>query len=545
MWMREHLARMRDGGRDQRGAALVTVLLFMVLTFILIGAMLSTTGNEIVIASLQRDGVRALEIAQLGINEVIQRIEEAHPFMPGFFSASQSAYCLTWPGPGACPLTAITVTLKFTGDDAAYLQIEAQATVGRASRSLITLVLQQMRASPPDVTFANSFNQDGAAAISGDIYSRHFIDFKTYPGGSSYSYAGWRISKDPPGAVADCYNYAHCQSLSGDANVDRWFPGIRRSVYRKSVGPDSAQEILLWAGDAIAAGCDATTGNTIVNGIRAENTTQSNENFWQYGFDLDNRNATGGVISSQLDPDRFPCGLPYKYVQETFNDEAGNPVTRYFKTVVYEDWFENYWRFDDRNLVMVKRGNGSGTQACVDDICTAGGFQPDLVDYPNLGTVPPPPEPVRVEEGNYHLKIEAGVNAFDSDGDGYYEIVAATGYMGCKNPEMAGCAVSDPRVVYITGPPGTKWDLEGNLQGHGTMVIDGDVRAQGTFDYWGTLLINGSFDVSGAGTTRIYGGLVTQGPLNITGNFTGSGGSIITSPPVGRATVVGKAWWER
>src|SRR5438876_199235 len=60
----------RGGSRDQ-GAALITVLLFVVLMFILITAMLSVTGNEVVIAGLQKDGIRATELAQAGIQEVI------------------------------------------------------------------------------------------------------------------------------------------------------------------------------------------------------------------------------------------------------------------------------------------------------------------------------------------------------------------------------------------------------------------------------------------------------------------------------------------
>src|SRR2546428_104842 len=63
----------RFRARD-RGAALITVLLFVVLMFILITAMLTVTGNEIVIAGLQKDGMRATELAQAGIQEAIARV---------------------------------------------------------------------------------------------------------------------------------------------------------------------------------------------------------------------------------------------------------------------------------------------------------------------------------------------------------------------------------------------------------------------------------------------------------------------------------------
>ena len=544
------MRRMREQVHSQGGAALVTVLVFMVLTFIMISGMLLTSGNEIAIAALQRDSFRALEVAQLGLNELIQRIEEAHPYMAPHFTAAQSAYCRAWTGPGACPLTSLSVTRKVSGDDSSYLQLDATATVGRSTRRLTALVLQVMRSSPPDVTFAHSFAQEGAASdVSGDVYSRTYIKYQSYPSSGTISYAGWAIRKDGP-TVGPCYNYAHCQAVSTNSNLDRWYPGTRRSVYRNTVGTDQASDILNWAAAAIAAGCDATVGNTQVTGIKAESNPQTSTTFWLYGFDRDNvtynTSGTAVAIPSQLDPDRFPCGLPYKYVSEQFKDFSGALITRYFKTVVYEDWFENYWRFDEATMVMVKRGNGAGTQACVDDVCTVAGYQPDLKAYPNLGAVPPVPQPVRMEEGNYDLKIEAGVNAFDSNGDGWYEIDASfAGTLGCKSPEMSCPSGTQPKTVWVTGPPGTKWTFNANLQGHGTMVVDGNVKIEGTLDYWGTFVINGEFDASGAGTANIYGGLVSQGGTKVAGDFTSSGGTVITSPPVGRSLVLGKAWWER
>src|SRR2546428_13301024 len=79
MWKAFHTSRCRVSAfprfqaRD-RGAALITVLLFVVLMFILITAMLTVTGNEVVIAGLQKDGVRATELAQAGIPEAISPV---------------------------------------------------------------------------------------------------------------------------------------------------------------------------------------------------------------------------------------------------------------------------------------------------------------------------------------------------------------------------------------------------------------------------------------------------------------------------------------
>src|SRR3989449_8196424 len=113
----------RFRARD-RGAALITVLLFVVLMFILITAMLTVTGNEIVIAGLQKDGMRATELAQGGIQEAIARVAIGRPYSgAGGWTASID------------PRVTGTVTRVFTWANSAYLQIYlTAANVGRATR---------------------------------------------------------------------------------------------------------------------------------------------------------------------------------------------------------------------------------------------------------------------------------------------------------------------------------------------------------------------------------------------------------------------------
>src|SRR2546425_12439980 len=152
MWKAFHKSRCRVSAfprfqaRD-RGAALITVLLFVVLMFILITAMLSVTGNEVVIAGLQKDGIRATELAQAGLQEAIARVMNGRAYITGFCSALS-------PTPGCQAGTPngvyVTVTQVYPGANAAYLQIDAVATgIGRATRHLTALVLQQVLAFPP------------------------------------------------------------------------------------------------------------------------------------------------------------------------------------------------------------------------------------------------------------------------------------------------------------------------------------------------------------------------------------------------------------
>src|SRR2546422_2603476 len=171
------VSRIPDPGSRirERGAALITVLLFVVLMFILITAMLTVTGNEIVIAGLQKDGMRATELAQAGIQEAIARVAAGRPYTgAGGWTASID------------PRVTVTVTRVFPGANSAYLQIDSVASnIGKATRRLTALVLQQVIAFPPNVTFAYSVTEQGSADIScGDAYSQTFLRFKNYPSNS-------------------------------------------------------------------------------------------------------------------------------------------------------------------------------------------------------------------------------------------------------------------------------------------------------------------------------------------------------------------------
>src|SRR3989454_5205835 len=166
---------LRKSRSRDRGAALITVLLFVVLMFILITAMLTVTGNEIVIAGLQKDGMRATDLAQAGIQEAIARVASGRPYTAvGGWTSSID------------PRVTVTVTRVFPGANSAYLQIDSVASnIGKATRRLTALVLQQVIAFPPNVTFAYSVTEQGSADIScGDAYSQTFLRYKNFPSNS-------------------------------------------------------------------------------------------------------------------------------------------------------------------------------------------------------------------------------------------------------------------------------------------------------------------------------------------------------------------------
>lgn len=523
--MQAQVSSMQGMGRDERGAALVTVLLFMTLTFILITSMLAVTGNEIVISGLQRDGVRALDLAQAGVQEAIKRIEEGRPYVQGFTSSLSSA-------------ATVTVTRRYVGTNSAYQEIQSTATVGRATRRLSYLVLQQMITFPPNITFAASVIEQGSATITcGDAYARTFIQYKDYPSNScsepnTLTYAGWRVSKVNPDGVAACYSNADCiASNPGNSNVAKWYPAQRRTENETStLGADvNAQTKKCPAGGGGTLPGDTVTGILASDKCNPSCTTVTVN---AYGFDTDDPDGAGAVPPQAVTA-ALPCGLPYKITHQIFPDESGNNVDRLIKTIVFEQWFADYWRFDESKMDYVKR-NGS-TCVAGDQYCLPGNVEANLSSYPQLGAVPPFPDFSSVDQ-NYDRLVSGGGTITSGD-------------FGCKWPDMSGdpnCSIApanSDRPIAVLLDNGD-YTINANLKGHGTIVVDGNLTVNGNFEYWGTIVVKGTLTL-GAGSAVIHGGLVADNTLRISGNIQVEGGGTVTNVPVGRSIVIGKGWWER
>lgn len=534
----------REARLGERGAALITVLLFVVLMFILITAMLSVTGNEVVIAGLQKDGARATDLAQAGIQEAIRRVMAGRPYSGTGWTSSLDSR------------VTVSVTRVYAGANSAYLQIDSTAAnIGRATRHLTALVLQEVIAFPPNITFAYSVTEQGSADIAcGDAYSQTFLRYKNYPsnscgGPATLSYTGWRLSKTTPGAVAPCYTHGGCVAANpGNPDVARWYPGTRRTTPQTST---DAQNILGFKADAEATPCNATgpTYNATLPGGSKLADESIGDGLKQYGFDTD----TPAGKPSQLDPVLFPCGLPYKYIGELVYDETGLPLTdgtcpsppggvgcRWFKTVIFEQWFGNYFRFDETQMTMVKRAAG----ACVDSICVKNNIgdatptvQPDLVTYPQFGAVPPFPD-VNSITNNYDCK------RYVPAGETYNSLpIPCTRPDGTTTTDDLGTA--SRRLIWVlTCDPGGQFQMNGNLTGYGTLVVNCDLIVNGTFTYNGTIIVNGTLQ-AGTGNVVVNGGLVAQDTLKLIGNITVNGGGTIADVATGNSLVFGKAWWER
>jgi hypothetical protein len=551
--------RARQAAADpERGAAFLIVMLFMVLMLILVSAMLLFTKNEVIIAGLQRDGVRALECAQAGIEEAVRRLAVPHPVIPGFDVSTD--------GPNdPCARTSVSLEPVGTpGGSSSYQEIRAESTVGLSTRRLSHLVLTVSASLPPDIVFGyNLATQGSVEVIRGDIYSWTFVQYKNYPVcspldasgtlpaqcvvGPSHTYAGWRIRKPltPPSTP-----WCATSPCGGEPQRGVWFPGHRRALRQ---GQTIADAILQGSsGDSrqntpieslLSFTCPpGPAGGEMINASYG----------WVTG---DLKQDTTGMPSGAeplygCDPDQ----LPYTYVRETFEDIDGTKSV-WFKTILFEAWFNKYWLFDD--------------DSSDDDdplTCCQGSFRkryqpedgggPDLYSNPRFGTVPPFPDFDAIEASLNQAVFVTDPTSYRTGGDNLTG--STTLVLGCKHPEMS-CpgGVSDSSVIWLDngridpsdnncsggGTPGY-YRIGSNLQGYGTLIVDGDLCAQGTLEWWGTAFIRGAIKRIN-GNVIIHGGLVVNSTFESLGNLTIDGGFGPGSLPLGPVSVQRRSWWER
>ncbi len=480
---------MKGFGKDEKGAALLITLLFMTLTLILMVTMLATSGNELMISGLHRDSARALELAQAGTQEAVTRIQGGRLYLGGFPSSLNSGIT-------------VTVTRYFNGSNSAYLSIQSTATAGRATRRLSSLVLARAISFPANTLTGSSINS-GSTLSSQDAYSQTWATYSSSPSPRSF-YAGWRISASDPTSVPYCYTNAGCSS--GSPSMPNWYPGMRLSVNQTSSdGLDLVSQT-----NKCPAGGGGVLPSTTITGVYATTAdggsgagSTSPVIVPVYGFDTDDPGTGPLAVTASL-----PCGLPYKYISKTFIGEDGaTSYTRLFKTIVYEQWLNNYWQFNESQMTYVKTTS--------------------LTSYPKFSAIAPFPD-VPTTPSSYDRVVTGGGTL--------------SGDLGCKYPEMSCTpAVDRPISVLMTG--GSYSDGGSTLQGHGTIVINGNFTVDGTLTYYGTIIVNGTVTINGAAT--VYGGLLAAGTDLVGGSLTIPGGGAATNILLGRSAVIGRSWYER
>ncbi|MDQ7842933.1 MAG: hypothetical protein QN141_07000 [Armatimonadota bacterium] len=494
----------------ETGAVLIGVLMASILVVVLALSALTVAAGEVLMAGLQRDGVRALEQAQAGVEEALRRMERGYPFVQGFSGSLSNS-------------TSVSVARLVTGAGAAYQEIRVRADAGRAARRVHAIVLQRSTAVLPDTVVAGSILVDENGRLGcGDIYAHTYIRQNRPPmtgcdGAdltSAFLYAGWRIDD---GFVA-CTSHADCVRQGRPT----WYPGQRRGVWAASpLGREIiAQTLRCLPGEGGLPG-------EIVSGTLADGTAYEGPAF---GFDTDDPDGAGSV-PPQAVREGLPCGLPYKIVPETFLDDRGNVVTRLFKTIVYEQWLDTYWRFDPDTLSTVKRRGG----ACSPEQgpCLPGEGEPDLANHPQFGAVPPVPE-VASLTANVDRRLRGGGRI-------------AGGDFGCLHPPMRGDAhclgvpADASRPLAVSLEEGS-YVLDGTLRGHGTLVASAPLQLTGDVVYWGAVVASRGITLEGR--AALWGAVATDGLLQVRG-AAALAASSVPNVPLGPAVVVIRSWWER
>ena len=527
----------------ERGAALITVLAFMVILLILISTMLAVGSNEAVISGLQRDGVQALEHAQAGIEEAVRRIEAGRPYSAPFTGS-------------VAPGVQVQVVTRDAGPSGAFLELRADATVGRARRRLSMLALAVPDFTPPNIMYGYNFAEGGNAAEvgTGDVYSQTYIEFVDVPSSpppdEQYTYSGWAIIKrNPPAGYSvndPCYTNANCMAEQGPAPADRWFAGHRRTAYDNipfnQAFPGALTDNRV-PGAVLNYACASIPVATVgANGPGYDSGFPNLE--WRADRIVDSVPPDDHVLSAAeplygctTAPGEDGTPLPYTWVREVVNVHedfvpvayraalgcAGNrcDVRLWFKTIRFDPWFAQYWQYNEAELNWEKKAA--------------------LVANPLYGAIPPFP-PFNALEQNFDTRRDGGGTINDSDGIDWGECIEGSDGIAnnCDSPD------SRPQIVLLDCVPSGSCDytVNGNITGHGLLLIDGDVVFNGTLNYLGTIMVNGNATV-GSGNVTVYGGLVARSAAFITGNITINAGGMVANIITGPATVTRRSWWER
>jgi len=509
---------------DQRGVALVVVLLFAVLLMMLVATMLAVGGTQVSISGTQRDSARALERAQAGVEEGIRRVE------------ANRAYSNPFGGSVDPTSVQVEVVPRRVGPNGQIIEIQGAATVGVARRRLSVLALAVSKLIPPKIMYGHNFSQQGNAAEvgSGDVYAQTYVEFVIVPDQpDQFTYSGWGIRKKAPfGPYSNtpCYTHAECMAAN-PPDADRWYPGQRRTAYE-----DIAFNLV------IPASTDTRVPKTVLNfacpgGPVPAGTIGLNGPGFQAGDrrgDLNPADPLQAAIAAVPLYGCTPDGLPYTWVREVFYatqefvapwDPACTTATcevkMWFQAISFERWFNSYWVFDEPSLEFDKA--------------------PALAADPSRGAIPPFP-PFAVLEGNPDTTQVGGGTINDSSGINFGTCVEGSDGV----PNNCDSLTSDPQTVLLDcAPPGScTYTVNGTLDGHGLLLIDGDLVVNGTFNYWGTVIVNGNLTL-GAGNVTVYGGIVAKSTAWLTGNITVYAGTSVSNVLVGPATVTVRSWRER
>ena len=535
--------------RNQSGAALLMMLLFVTIMAILVTTMLTVAGNEGVISALHRDGVRAKEVAEGGLAEGLTRLRLGHPYALNSAvdcydsDSTNDVFFTNSLTPEDTARVRVCLQAAGAGGAGAIWEIQSNATVGVARRRLSLIALQQSGDRLPNVLYGHDCSSGGSAEIrSGDIYCQTYVKHKTAESAQQLTYGGWFIQKLPGSAFGPCYTRNTIppgETETCGTRYPNWWPSQRRAMYRGRP-----------INDQLAQGTDDRILSTVFTyacptGAQDRTLFEIDPSHPLAGLTISNLPPGGSWQSGDMKQDNsampsdeklYGCakdGRPYTWVREAFDsDDPDNvaDVFMWFKTIEFEDWKNDYWIFC--------RAVGDPDAACTADKVLTLIKNSTLAGDPSLGAIPPFPDFDSLDD-NYNQKVEGGGTLTGADAINWGTCVEGGDGIAnnCDDPS------SNPRIILLTGGD---YRINANIQAHGTILVgpNQDLEVNGTFTCWCTLIIDGSLTL-GNGTVTIYGGLVARNTAELSGNITVYAGGSVSSIPVGGGPVDALSWWQR
>lgn len=546
--------------RNQSGAALLTMLLFVAIMAILVTTMLTVTGNEAVISGLHRDGVRAKEVAEGGLVEGLTRLRLGHPYALNSgvdcydADTTNDVFFTNSLTPEGTAQVRVCLQDAGAGGAGAIWEIQSNATVGVARRRLSLIVLQQSGDLLPNVVYGHDCSQGGSAEIrTGDVYCQTYVKHKTDESAGRLTYGGWFVKKQPQSgpAVGPCYTNAQCAGLG----YPNWWPGQRRAMFKGSPIND---QLAQGTDDRVLSTFFSDDGYRSIGPASALVCPTDLTGPDRTLFEIDSTHPLAGLTIADLPPGSnyqpgdkkqdntamppdtrlYGCakdGRPYTWVREAFDsDDNDNPPAddqfMWFKAIEFEDWKNDYWIFC--------RAVGDPDPACTADKVLTYIKNSTLQGNPSLGAIPPFPDFDSLDN-NYNQRVTGGGTLTGADAINWGTCVEGSDGIAnnCDDPS------SNPRIILLTAGD---YRINANIQAHGTILVgpNQNLEINGTFTCWCTLIIDGNLTL-GNGTVTIYGGLVARNTAELSGNITVYAGGSVSSIPVGGGPVFGLSWWQR
>jgi hypothetical protein len=154
--------------------------------------------------------------------------------------------------------------------------------------------------------------------------------------------------------------------------------------------------------------------------------------------------------------------------------------------------------------------NDTNTQQTIGAL---GGAQLDNVEGLGFQAGPPPVPAIQTAPSGASVgQLNALIDSLLAQP---HNVFNTTQINNSNNSTFAGCALGcelDPKISYFTANE-LKIRGNGNVEGYGVMIIDGDLTIQGTLDFYGLIIVRGETAINEDSELGITGNATVYGSL--------------------------------